>query len=133
MKPLLLLVLRCFVSIAVQAQNESTGRKKLKADAYNLPLSENELPVFPNKKHSLANVAHGQLLLKGAKPGVYRLPQNGMPYTIPDAKDIAAIPSAFKGRSGVPFIGNRPRIPNAIQPKTSGVTGKNKSQNLFGC
>lgn len=46
------------------------------------------------------------------KPGVYKLPQDGMPCIVPDTKDIAAIPNAFKGTSAIPYTGNPPHIPN---------------------
>jgi hypothetical protein len=124
MKPLLLLFICCVATFAVQAQTESTDLQKLKADAYNLPLFKDKARVFPNNNDSLTSSISGQPLLKSAKPGIYRLPQDGMPCIVPDTKDIAAIPNTFKGRIGVPFTGNRPRIPNAKQPGTLDLPGK---------
>jgi len=124
MKPMLLLLLTCFACLMGQAQNELYDLQKLKADPYNVPLFKNKARVFPNNKDSLINSISGQLFLKNAKPGVHRLPQDGMPCIVPDTKDIAAIPNTFNGTVGVPFTGNRPRIPNGNQRGTLDFPGK---------
>ncbi|MDB5197994.1 MAG: hypothetical protein JWP88_2365 [Flaviaesturariibacter sp.] len=48
------------------------------------------------------------------KPGVYNLPQDGMPCVVPDTEGIAAMPNAVKVVK-VPF---RSQMPNAYKPKT---------------
>ena len=48
-------------------------------------------------------------VLSGKQPGVYTLPQDGMPCIVPDTKDIVAIPNAFP-KKVAPELG---QIPNA--------------------
>ena len=50
------------------------------------------------------------------QPGVYRLPQDGMPCIVPDTKDVASIPNVWKGTIRTPYKGRKPTIPNPSQP-----------------
>ena len=57
------------------------------------------------------------------KPGVYALPQDGMPCIVPYTADIAAIPNAMPQKQVVPFG----QIPNAT-PKTGEELRRNQRQ-----
>ncbi|MDB5206902.1 MAG: hypothetical protein JWR72_1977 [Flavisolibacter sp.] len=125
MKLLLPLFISCFAIFAAQAQTELIDLQKLKAaNSEYLQWFRDKMTIDLNKKDSLVTLQYGQLFLKGAKPGVSRLPQDGMPCIVPDTKDIVAIPNAFKGKVSVPFAGNPPRIPNAIERQLLQSPGK---------
>ena len=51
------------------------------------------------------------------KPGIYRL-KDGMPCVVPDTKDVAVIPNAWKGPLRGTYKGKKPTIPNPLQPDT---------------
>lgn len=57
------------------------------------------------------------------KPGVYALPQDGMPCMVPNTADIAAIPNAMPQKKAVPFG----KIPNAA-PQTGEELKRNQRQ-----
>ena len=119
MKRLLSLLFICLYAFAARAQNDTSYLQKFRENqAYLKKLQSNSWSALrkdttqPNRLFSLFN----------PKPGVYRLRQDNMPCIVPDTKDLAIIPNAWKGPVKVPFRGNSPRIPNPalpviIQPK----------------
>ena len=72
---------------------------------------------LPLKPDSLINRFNRSYLVNPKKPGVYRL-KGGMPCIVPDTKDIAAIPNAWKGAVKAPYKSNPPVIPNPSLPDT---------------
>ena len=114
MKPLLPVLISCFATIAAKAQTDLADLQKLNENPRYLQWFSDQVAVAPNNNDSLVNLQYGRLFLKGVRPGVHRLPQDGMPCIVADTKDIAAIPNAFKGKVSVPFLGNSPRMPNPI-------------------
>jgi len=85
-------------------------------------LAQNPAPYYPlnaPRVQLLDTTAKGKQLsaiLKNPTPGVYRMPQDGMPCVVPDTKEIAAMPNAWKGKLGMPYQG---RIPNPAVPRKS--------------
>lgn len=110
MKPLLFLALLLLAS-ASRAQVNDIDIKKFKGDAdyRNKIFKGLNIPALKSTPQLLSTqpFTTGQLNL-----GVNRLPLDGMPCIVPDTKDIAAMPNAWKGKVAVPFTGNPPRIPN---------------------
>lgn len=51
------------------------------------------------------------------KPGVYRLPQDGMPCIVPDSTKTVAMPNLWRGKKEIPYRGNPPRMPNLAKPQ----------------
>jgi hypothetical protein len=90
----------------------------MKANADYLQLFRNKITVDPNNKDTLITSIYGNLLRKGAKPGVHRLPQDGMLCILPDTKDLAVIPNFFNGKIVSPFRSNKHAIPNPYQKET---------------
>lgn len=130
MKLLLPLLLICFITIDSQAQTEIMDLKKLKESTNYLQLFRNKTAAAQTNKDSLLNLVKGKLFLKGAKPGVYRLPKDGMPCVVPDTKDIAAIPNGWKGKTSVPYVSNEPRIPNLALSQSFLLRNKNISATI---
>lgn len=126
MKPpltLLPLLFICFAVIGAQAQTGSFDVESLNQNPDYLQWFRNKTTVIPNNKDFLINLNKNQRFLQNAKPGVHCLLQDGMPCLVPDTKDIAAIPNAWKGKIIIPFTGNFPRIPNPVQ-RQKNVPGK---------
>lgn len=110
MKLLLMLLTCCSVSGVVNAQKLMDFQKQ----------GNYEKVLEQFRARAAVRVLRDSMLLLGyntapiapGKPGVYRLPQDGMPCIVPDTKEVAAIPNGFKGKASIPFTGNPPRIPN---------------------
>ncbi|MBC7863496.1 MAG: hypothetical protein IAF38_11005 [Bacteroidia bacterium] len=132
MKPLLPVIISCFATTAAQAQTDLTDLQKLNENPRYLQWFRDKVTVDPTKKDSFVNLQYGQLFLKGAKPGVHRLPQDGMPCIVPDTKDIVAIPNLFKGKVSVPFVGSQPHIPNPLVNDLRFRNKKGVSISIFG-
>jgi hypothetical protein len=47
-------------------------------------------------------------------PGVYKMPLDGMPCIVPDTKELAVIPNAWKSPITIPYSGT---IPNPAIPR----------------
>ena len=113
MKLLLLLLSVVGMSSIANAQ-EPEGSQKLKNDWK----VERPLTTVVPKDSALLNIYP----YVNKKPGVYRLPKDGMPCIVPDTKDIASIPNAWKGSIRVPYKGKKPVIPNPSKPGTESNT-----------
>ncbi|HVF97698.1 MAG TPA: hypothetical protein VM871_10265 [Flavisolibacter sp.] len=108
MKQLLPILLFSLIPPALQAQG--LDMKKFKEDAV---YRNNFLQRFNNKAVPDTPVSLSIHPITGQlKPGLHRLLPDGMPCIVPETKDIVAIPNAWRGKVGVPFTGNPPRIPN---------------------
>ena len=113
MKALLLPLLFLFsASLFAQADQDAVIKKKLDElrRRRQIETEHNKVWMLPNRNKNITPLSY----LQNPKPGVHRLPQDGMPCIVPDTKDIAAIPNAAP-RVEVPF---RSRIPNGspLQP-----------------
>ena len=107
MKLLPLLLSGLYISFVSNAQDKPEGSPKLKNFRFERPLR-----VIVPKDSALLNIYP----YANKKPGVYRLPKDGMPCIVPDTKDIAAIPNGWKGTLRVPYKGRKPIIPNPSKP-----------------
>ena len=65
-------------------------------------------------RDSLGNLSYSRGF-KAPAPGIYQLRQDRMPCIIPDTREIAPIPNAWKAVT-MPFSGN---IPNPAVPKVN--------------
>lgn len=114
MKRLLPLLL---LSFAAQAQNPKFDAKKFKEDASYRDALLNYLSQKNQRENaSIGGATVGSPVLINPKPGVHRLPQDNMPCIVPDTKNIAAMPNAWKGAVKVPYRSNPPQIPNPALP-----------------
>ena len=102
MKLLLLFSAFALSSVAGAQENDDPKNRWIKRPLRVIePKDSTSLNFFPYVKKS---------------PGVYRLPQDGMPCVVPDTKDVAGIPNAWKGTIRTPYKGRKPTIPNPSQP-----------------
>jgi len=108
MKLLSLLLSGLCISFVSVAQDQPKGFPKFKNNFG----PERPLRVIVPKDSALLNIYP----YANKKPGVYRLPKDGMPCIVPDTKDIAAIPNGWKGTLRVPYKGKKPVIPNPSKP-----------------
>lgn len=113
-KTLLITLVGCAAFSFVRAQNPVPKVTKVKPGT---TLQFKDGKYFLKPLNDTTVVFNNLIFPKKAKPGVYRLPQDNMPCIVPDTKDIAVMPNAFKGTVNVPFIAVPPRIPNAVVPK----------------
>lgn len=109
------LLISLFAFTIVQAQNPAPKMRAIKPGT-SVGFKNGRYFIKPPNDSGI--VRNGISLPAKKKPGVYRLQQDGMPCIVPDTKDIAAMPNAFKGEAKVPFLAQPPRIPNAAAPKT---------------
>ena len=100
MKQLLLLAF-CFCSISLYAQD----RKPLSVRP------SRPLVVIPER---LVTQVPDQILPGGKSPtpGIYRLPQDGMPCLVPETDHIAVMPNAWKNPEGKSYKAPEGSIPN---------------------
>lgn len=110
MKPLLAFAICCFFFSSLHAQIPESKVISI-LPGTSLQFKNGKYIVKPLNDSSI--VISGLSLPQNKKPGVYRLQQDGMPCIVPDTKDIAAMPNAFKGEIKVPFVAKPPHIPNA--------------------
>ena len=114
MKPLLASLICCFAFFVVRAQN--TGAKIVEIKP-GMSFEYRDGKYFSKLLNDSAIVRNGLSFPQNKKPGVYRLRQDGMPCIVPDTKDLAVMPNAFKGTIKIPFVSAPPRIPNAATPQ----------------
>lgn len=114
MKSLPLLAVCCFGFSLVRAQKPVPGITEIKPGVF-FDFKDGKYFIKPVNDSSI--VLQNLLLLQNKKPGVYSLPQDNMPCIVPNTKDLALMPNAFKGEVKVPYVGRAPRIPNAVVPK----------------
>ena len=100
MKQLLLLAF-CFCSVNLYAQD----RKPLSVSP------SRPLVVLPER---LVTQDKDQIVPGGKlpKPGIYRLPQDGMPCLVPETDHIAAMPNTWKNLPGKSYKAPEGSIPN---------------------
>ncbi len=110
MKPLLALLICCFAFSIVHAQVPLPRVMEIRPGT-SFQFKDGKYFIKPLNDSSI--VINGLSLPQNKKPGVYRLRLDNMPCIVPDTKDVAAMPNAFKEEIKVPFSGNPPRIPNA--------------------
>ncbi len=127
MKQLLLLVFIGLLTTNVNAQTESIDIKKFKEDATYREALINRLQTTLPKNDEVGNFSYTLLPQPNLKPGIHFLPLDGMPCLVPDTKDIAVIPNVWKGKVGVPFIGNSPQIPNPFLIQSFRYTPKSRT------
>jgi hypothetical protein len=119
MKPLLLLLTFTTAAIAAQAQEFEPDMQKL-LKSYIAKQKGKETFSAPNEKGFPA-YKQGET----HKPGVYALPQDGMPCIVPSTAGIVAIPNAFSKKEA-PKLG---QIPNAA-PRTGDAFRKNQQRSF---
>ena len=105
---LLISSILCFSSFTVVAQinNEEILRNRLQQlnDSYSNGLKDQNILSLKPKTYDLKK---SEILSR--QPGVYSLPQDGMPCIVPDTNGIAAMPNAFPNVS-VPFKTTMPNV-----------------------
>lgn len=115
------LLLAIFTTAAATAgAQEVNPELKKKLDEY---LQKRAPNAIPNPQ--LKSLAPGLGINAGQnrKPGVYALPQDGMPCIVPDTNDIVQIPNALP-KKDLPKLG---QIPN-VTPQTGEELRKNQRQ-----
>jgi hypothetical protein len=100
MKQLLLLAF-CFCSISLFAQERKPLSVRPSRPLVVLP----ERLVTQDPDHIIPG-------RKTPKPGIYRLPQDGMPCLVPETDNIAAIPNGWKNPVGGSYKAPEGSIPN---------------------
>jgi hypothetical protein len=119
MKLLLIMVFCLFAACAnSQATNEQLSQKQAHEIMKNYRRGTLPKVVLT---HSLINRFNRSYLVNQKKPGVYHL-KDGMPCIVPDTKNIAAIPNAWKGSIKTPYQSNEPAMPNPSLPNTQSDT-----------
>lgn len=117
MKRLLLITACSAASFMAGAQILSDEVKKYQQDAaYRNGVIEKLNALKKKSDTSIVTPPKLPLYLQNPKPGIHRLPQDGMPCIVPDMNATVAIPNNWKGEKKVPFRGVQPRIPNNAKP-----------------
>jgi hypothetical protein len=111
MKPLLLLLAACFGCLVVKAQDEA-GKLPNFADDIDALKNLQRYSLGMVQKDTARQLMRPELFPNHPKPGVHRLPQDNMPCLVPDLNASVAMPNVWKGKTGVPFQGKPPQIPN---------------------
>lgn len=80
-------------------------------------LNERRNGVWQNVLSDSAATHNSLVNFRAKKPGIYRLPQDGMPCIVPDSTQTVRIPNLWRGSKQGPFKGTPPRIPNLLRPE----------------
>jgi hypothetical protein len=105
---LLLLLCAIFVFSAANAQEQPDNSQKQKFKwKFERPL----VTIEPKDSSALRLYPYAK-----KAPGVYRLPQDGMPCIVPESHKSVKIPNAWRVPLRVPFKNKPPRIPNPSDP-----------------
>lgn len=107
MKPLLPLLFGCLFSSAAFAQTTQPFSHQFEPKVTVIPQNKSSLKPF----HDSTGLLIPSLGMPAKKPSVYRL-RGGMPCIVPDTKDVAAMPNAWRAVVRTPYKSNPPRIPN---------------------
>jgi hypothetical protein len=129
MKPLLLLLL-LGATTAVSAQNKKLDslqqqlRERLARKYQRMPNAwgRQDTYVFRLKERSDSTGASAYVQAKPRTPGVYSLPQDGMPCVVPDTEGIVPIPNAF-ANPRVPYSSPQ-NMPNPMDKTLRPLTGR---------
>ncbi|NTS43086.1 hypothetical protein HRG84_19530 [Flavisolibacter sp. BT320] len=117
MKRLLYFLFSCTTPTVAKAQLLSGEVEKYQLDATYRNRVIQKLQAL--RKQSDTNIVKTPTLplyLVNPKPGIHRLPQDGMPCIVPDMNATVAIPNTWRGEKKVPFRGAQPSIPNPAKP-----------------
>ena len=117
MKRLLSFLFCCAAFSAANAQLLSGEVEKYQQDATYQNSVIQKLHAL--KKRSDTNIVKPPALpsyLVNPRPGIHRLPQDGMPCIVPDMNATAGIPNTWRGEKKIPFRGAQPQLPNPAKP-----------------
>lgn len=115
MKTLLLLTATCLAAIGTSAQNagSKTTQEKIQEALQNYRLRNMVTALPADTLLALRNLTP----FANRKPGIYRLPQDGMPCIVPDTSKTVQVPNAWQGKKTIPYRSHPPRIPNIAKPQ----------------
>lgn len=117
MKRLLVLSCFCAANFMAEAQLLSGEVEKYQQDAAYRNGVIDKLNALKKKGDTgIVTPPTLPLYLQNPKPGMHRLPLDGMPCIVPDMNATVAIPNTWKGEKKIPFRGAQPRIPNNAKP-----------------